>query len=81
MTCLGCCRRVVLGSRLVWLIGSIADKLESVVDVVSLLSRLDHCHIICLGNADGKFNALMSEGRFMKSSDMYKVAQSTNTVS
>ena len=53
---------------------------ESVVDVVSLLSRLDHCHI-CLGNADGKFHALMSEGRFMKSSGMYKVAQSTNTLS
>ena len=63
-----------------WLIGSLADKLESVVDVVSLLSRLDHCQI-CLGNADGKFHALMSEGRFMKSSGMYKVAQSTNTLS
>ena len=62
------------------LIGSIADKLESVVNVVSLLSRLDHCKI-CLGNADGKFRALMSEGRFMKSSGMYKVAQSTNSLS
>ena len=51
------------------LIGSIAEKLESVVEVVSLLSRIDHCQI-CLGNADGKFHTLMSEARFLKGSGM-----------
>ena len=49
------------------LINSLTSKLDSVSDAKSLLLRLDCCYI-CSGNADGKFQELLREPRFVKGS-------------
>ena len=50
-------------------VGSISDTLASLAAVLSVLSRLDQCHI-CEGNADGKFGDLLLQPGFLKRSGM-----------
>ena len=50
-------------------IDSLPPKLDTVLLVISVLTQLNHCHI-CLGNAEGKFQDLQRNTRFLKSSGM-----------
>ena len=47
------------------LLDSLPPKLDTVLQVISTLTRLNHCRI-CSGNEDGKFQELQRNSRFLK---------------
>ena len=50
-------------------IQSLPTKLNNVLYVTSVVTRLSQCHI-CMGNADGKFQELQTNSRFLHNSGM-----------